>query len=286
MTDRVGYSVRIFVPQGEQEGLRLVERSNWVGVGLVFPRGLFAEANERPEIDRTGVYILWGESETGSLPIVYVGEGDTVKARLRDHNRKKDFWTHGVFFTSKDQALNKAHVQHLEARLIELATAAKRCELNNSNVPQQPTLSEADQADAEGFLRDLLLCLPVIGVDYFEPVRFEPRVHGREYTLKLRGVEATGMESAKGFLVREGSCAALDETVSISASLHELRSDLIKNGALKLEGDHYRLGQNYDFKSPSTAAGVMLGGNYNGRIVWKDAKGRTLKEVQGGGDEG
>jgi hypothetical protein len=132
VTERIGYSVRIFVPQGEPEGLRLVEKSNWVGVGLVFPRGLFAEAKKRPEVNRTGVYILWGESETGSLPKVYVGEGDTVIGRLDQHNRNKDFWTHGVVFTSKDQALNKAHVQHLEARLIALAATAKRCELSRS----------------------------------------------------------------------------------------------------------------------------------------------------------
>jgi len=40
------------------------------------------------------------------------------------------------------------------------------------------------------------------------------------------------------------------------------------------------LSQDYVFTSPSTAAAVVLGRSANGRIEWKDARGRTLKELQ------
>jgi len=39
-----GFSVRIFIPTGEPEGLRIVEKSNWTGQGMVFPRSLFVVA--------------------------------------------------------------------------------------------------------------------------------------------------------------------------------------------------------------------------------------------------
>jgi hypothetical protein len=81
--------------------------------------------------------------ERGQLPRGYVGEGDAVAARLDHHVRNKEFWTHAAGFTSKDQNLNKAHVQYLEARLVQLAGEAKRCELDNGNVPQLPALSAA-----------------------------------------------------------------------------------------------------------------------------------------------
>ena len=113
-----GFSVRIFIPGGEPDGLRIVEKSNWTGQGLVFPRAQFAEARQRPELKRTGVYILWGPGETGQLPRAYVGEGDAVLPRLDQHAKSKDFWTHAAVFASKDQNLNKAHVQYLEARLV------------------------------------------------------------------------------------------------------------------------------------------------------------------------
>ena len=78
---------------------------------------------------------MWGPSASSHLTRVYVGEGDGVLPRLDQHSKHKDFWTHAAVFISKDQNLNKAHVQYLEARLVALANDAKRCELENANAP-------------------------------------------------------------------------------------------------------------------------------------------------------
>ncbi len=274
-----GFSVRIFIPSGEPESLRIVEKSNWTGQGLVFPRSLFPEVRARPELGRTGVYVLWGLNEAGQLPRAYVGEGDALLPRLDSHMKAKDFWTHAVLFVSKDQNLNKAHVQYLESRLVELATAAKRCELDNGNVPQLPSLSEADAADAEAFLADLLLCLPVVGVSFFDKPR-APVSGKRGLVLRSKGIEARGYEGVEGFVVREGSLAAKSEAPSIQPFLSELSATLQSKGVLIDGGETLKLAQDYTFSSPSTAAGVMLGRSSNGRIEWKDSKGRTLKEIQ------
>jgi hypothetical protein len=274
-----GFSVRIFIPSGEPDGLRIVEKSNWTGQGFVFPRSLFAEARQRPELRRTGAYVLWGPSESGQLPRVYVGEGDGVLPRLDQHAKNKDFWTHAVVFTSKDQNLNKAHVQYLEWRMLAMATEAKRSELDNGNVPQPPALSEADVADAEAFLADLLLCLPVVGVNLFENSKVSGG-KGRELVLRAKGIEARGLDSAEGFVVRAGSTAVKAEVPSILQFLVTLRRTLVGKGVLADVGEAYRLAQDYTFNSPSTAAGVLLGRNANGRIEWKDANGRPLKEIQ------
>jgi hypothetical protein len=279
MNARAGFSVRIFIPTGEPEGLRIVEKSNWTGQGLVFPRAQYAEVRQRPELQRTGVYVLWGPSESGQLPRVYVGEGDIVRPRLDQHAKQKDFWTHAVVFTSKDQNLNKAHVQYLEARLVSLAAEAKRAELDNGNAPQLPALSEADAADAEGFLADLLLCLPIVGVNLFEKAK-AGALKEQALFLKAKGIEARGVDSAEGFVVRAGSQAVKEEVPSIHAYLRELRQSLHAQGVLEDAGAVYRLTQDYTFNSPSTAAGVLLARSANGRTEWKDAKGRTLREIQ------
>ena len=41
--DELGFSVKIFVPAGDPEGIRVIEKSNWSGKGIVFPRSLFTE---------------------------------------------------------------------------------------------------------------------------------------------------------------------------------------------------------------------------------------------------
>lgn len=276
---RYGFSVRIFIPSGDPEGIKIIEKSNWIGQGVAFPRALFAEVRLRPELQRTGVYILWGPGDEGHLPRAYVGEGDGTLGRLESHARSKDFWTHALVFSSKDQSLNKAHVQYLESRLIELANAAKRCELDNGNQPALPSLSEAEMADAEAFLADMLMCLPVVGLSLFE--KPEPlRTSTPDLILKGKGVEPRGVSTPQGFVVRAGSMAVREVTGSIQPFLVELRHSLLKNGVLVEAGDAYRMTQDYTFSSPSTAAGVIRGASTSGRVEWKDATGRTLKELQ------
>lgn len=274
-----GFSVRLFLPTGEPEGLRIVEKSNWTGQGIVFPRARFSEARARPELSRVGVYVIWGAIESELRPRVYVGEGDGVLPRLVDHARAKDFWTHAAVFTSKDGNLNKAHVQYMEARLVQRASAANRCQLENGNTPQPPSLAEAEIADADGFLNDLLVCLPVIGCAFFESPRIavQPSV---DLHLLGKAASARGMDTAEGFLVRADSRANATEAPSTHEFLRSIRSELLNAGILKREGDYLVLTQDYLFGSPSTAAGVMLGRSANGRTEWKDISGRPLREIQ------
>ena len=279
MSELLGFSVKIFVPDGDPEGPRVIEKSNWTGQGIVFPRSLFAEVRHREELNRTGVYVLWGPGRSGQLPRAYMGEGDVLLPRLDSHAKNKDFWTHGVVFTSKDQSLNKAHVQHLEARLVRLADEAKRCELDNANVPQMPSLSDADKADAELYLADMLLCLPVVGVSFFEKPR-GPAGKNRELFLSAKGIQARGYEGPGGFVVRSGSQAVKNEVASIHTYLSDLRKALLNQDIFEDTDTAYRLAQDYIFTSPSTAAGVLLGRASNGRTEWKDAERRSLKEIQ------
>ena len=285
---RRGFSVNVFLPAGDPEGLKVVEKSNWTGRGLVIPRAIFAESRSRPELDRTGVYLLVGPSDASSLPSIYVGEGDPVKPRLEQHARLKDFWTHGIMFTSKDTNLNKAHVQRLESRLVDLASRAKRCVLENGNMPAPPSLSEAEEAYAEGFLDDILLCLPILGYGLFETV--ETATCGTTLSdsggvalhLRAKGIEATGADTAAGFVVRAGSQAVCDDKMAPSThtNMREMRAELVRQNVLVADGDSMRIMQDYLFASPSLAAGVLLGRPANGRVEWKTADGRTLKYIQ------
>jgi hypothetical protein len=283
---RRGFSVNVFLPAGDPEGVKVVEKSNWTGRGLVIPKAIFGESKDREELARTGVYLLVGPDEQSSMRRIYVGEGDPVRPRLEQHVKNKDFWTHAVVFTSKDTNLNKAHVQRLESRLVELAGRAKRSVLDNGNVPAPPSLSEADEAMAEGFLDDLLLCLPILGYSMFESgAATVARSSDGLLYLAAKGIEARAQETAAGFVVLENSQAVGDDRVAPSLAVHitgvtTLRDELIRQGVLVRSGQGFTLTQDYVFSSPSTAAAVLLGRSSNGRLDWKTKDGRTLKEVQ------
>lgn len=279
-TKAAPYSIRMFLPEGDPDGLRLIEKSNWTGVGVVFSRSGYKDALKRDEFQRSGVYVLVGTSEESSLPTIYIGEGDPVRPRLDSHYAKKDFWNWGVFFVTSNQSLNKAHVRYLESRLIQLAKDAKQCNLDNFNESTQPTLSEADVADMESFISNMLMVYPLVGLSVFEKPELVSAAERHLLYIRAKDVEATGYESSRGFAVTKGSNCVLVEVPSIMAYLSTLRKDLVKQGILVPSNGHYAFSDNYIFTSPSTAAGVILGRTANGRTSWKDKSGKTLKAIQ------
>lgn len=274
------FSIRIFCPDGNPVGLRIISKSNWTGCGLVCPRSILPIVKSRKEFSQPGVYVLVGPPEDGELPKIYVGEGDPVGPRLEQHYANKEFWTWAVFFVSSDSSLNKAHIQHLEARLLDMARQAKRAILDNANSPQMPALSEAETADAESFLADMLSIFPLVGLTVFDKTMVAKRSSICEFKIESKGISARGHETPEGFIVLQGSAAVINEVASIHRYLSDLRKELQSQGVLISRDDHLEFAQDYLFNSPSTAAGVIQGRSANGRIDWKDNYGRTLKQFQ------
>jgi len=279
----LGTSIRIFLADGTPDGLRLVEKSNWTGLALVGPKSIYPDVRKREEFDRPGVYVLSGAAEDNPTRTkLYIGEADAVRTRLDIHLKQKDWWDDFVVFTSKDENLNKAYIRHLESRLVGIAANLKRAQLDNSNAPQPPRLSEADAADAEGFLANMRLIYPLLGIDAFEEPRTAATASSDRdlLTLSGKGAHGTGRDLPEGFVVYAGATARSDAVQSIHSYMAELREELRSEGVLEQSSEGLRLAQNYTFSSPSTAAGVLLGRSANGRIEWRDAQGRTLKQIQ------
>lgn len=269
--------MRIFLLDGTAAGPWLIQKSNWTGIGLKCSRTLFPQIRTRTELTAPGIYILIGPGEADGSDRVYIGEGDPVLARLDQHIRQKDFWTAVIVFTSKDDNLNKAHVQYLEARLLRLARQANQASLDNKNTPVPPSLSEWDTAELDEYLAHLLTCLEVVGANTFSVPLEVDAVH--EYVIRRSGLTARGYEDKQGFVVCRGSQAAKTEGFTWP-SLKALRTGLVERQVLVEQDGTYVFDQDYRFRSPSAAAGTVLGRETNGRTDWKDARGVTLKANQ------
>lgn len=79
-----GTSIRIFLPDGNPEGVRLVYKSHWTGVALACPRSRYATArSEREEFRTPGVYVLVGAEENAKYEArICVGEAEDPRVRL------------------------------------------------------------------------------------------------------------------------------------------------------------------------------------------------------------
>ena len=141
-----GKSIRLFLIEGIADGRWMCELSNWTGKAYKIPRNCVKESSDREELKNTGIYFLFGKSDETDTYRVYIGEAENIYERLLTHLKEKDFWHECVVFISKDNNLNKAHVKYLENRMYTIAKEAGRYQLENSNIPTQSSLSEADRA--------------------------------------------------------------------------------------------------------------------------------------------
>ena len=195
------FTIRIFVPDGDPEGVRIIDRMNWTGVGIAFPRSEWRKVKNRSEFCKTGVYILVGyREEDDELQTLYIGQGDGIKNRIESHFQNKDFWDWGIGFVSNSGGLNRAHITWLEYALIERANKTGRCHLDNGNAPQEPALTESEKADVQGFLREIFQILPLVGLRVFEmpkPVA-EPKETGiSSVTIANESIKDTVIVPAK-----------------------------------------------------------------------------------------
>ncbi len=273
-------TIKLFLPNGDAQGLRIVELSNWTGKVLAAPRSELESILAREELRQSGVYFLFGtDTETGK-PKAYIGEGEDVGKRLRQH-REKEFWVHVIVFVSKDENLTKSHIRYLEGRLIEEAKKVGRFVLENDQA-SGAKLPEADREDMEVFLSRIRQLLPVLGCDILSPVVKVEKSKATSSTLvfKVKGVVAEGQRTPNGFVVFKDSTATLDLRPSAPPWVIKQRQMLTEAGILMPQEDCLLFTYEMEFSSPSAAAAVVCGGHVNGLTAWRNSDGKTLKEIE------
>ena len=274
-------TIRLFLPRGDAKSLRTAEISNWTGKAIAAPRTELNELLRREELGKAGIYILSGADPLSGAPRVYIGEAEVLRDRLKQH-KSKEFWVSAIIFVSKDENLTKAHVRHLENRLLAEAVTAHRFTLEQ-NQPGGSKLPESDREDMEVFLSHIRQLLPVLGSDLLVPVAQPSAKQQSGGTLfcRMKGAEARGHRTPDGFVVLQGSTAVLQERQSAMKWPHvvALRNKLIADGTLAQKDDFYRFSRDVEFSSPSAAASVIHGGSANGLLAWRTKDGRFLKEL-------
>ncbi|CAH0304586.1 hypothetical protein SRABI118_04530 [Massilia sp. Bi118] len=303
----MGKTIKIYLPDESASGIRHAEITNWSGQALACPRSRFQELREWPEVQRPGVYFLFGvDDETGSNA-VYIGEAEVVIDRLSSHMTGKDFWTEVIAFTSKDENLTKAHVRYLESRLVAIAKHAGRYRMTNFSSPQLPSLPRSDRDAMEEFLIAARMLMGALGHKVLDTLVSQPLGHQAPVTkpdaqsqnvlvgdiesmqisdkppifyLRVADVDARAIRTDEGIVVLEGSFATNTTYKSMTSSMAALRQTLVELGTLALDGAKLRMTRDHLFKSPSQAAGVLAGYSINGREYWKLEDGTTYAQFE------
>ena len=278
---KFGKTIKIFLIDGEPNGRMSCELSNWTGKAYKIPRINIKDCVDREDLNNTGVYLLFGKNDSDK-DSVYIGEAEAILKRLNQHLTQKDFWNETIVFVSKDENLNKAHIKYLESRLFEIATQAKRYNIENSVSPTQSSISESDKAEMEEFIENIKMLVNTLGHKLFDEKREIKPQQKQEYFYinAARGAEGQGVQTSEGFVVFKDSKATFKTVNSLLENFVNLRNKLIEEKVLINKGEYYEFAEDYIFNSPSAAASIVMGRTANGFTEWKQKDGTTLKDYE------
>ena len=284
-------TLELFFIDGKPDGMLTAEVFGWTGHILVTPRTRLSEALKRKESSYTGLYILIGE--LNEEPLAYIGESESIAARIKNHDAKKDWWSRAILITSAANNLHKAHVQYLESKLVQVAISAGNTKLENEKNPSIPSLPEAARANMEAFISQLLMVLPAIRVDLFtSKAKPDKKLQNEqslkleenpifELTLKKEGIIATAVLEDGEFVVQKGSLARARYIGDRSEKSYYWKhhDKLVEQGILVDKRKHKIFTQSYAFSSTSAAGAVCNGRSTAGPIAWKlKGSGKTYKD--------
>ncbi|WP_282602378.1 DUF4357 domain-containing protein [Paracoccus sp. PARArs4] len=128
----------------------------------------------------------------------------------------------------------------------------------------------------EGFIEELELILPVIGIHLLR----RPRVRAPQPAIVAepaprfvlvhegRGIDAVATEEEGEFVLLAGSRGSLHRGPSFHDHIALLRDQAVESGRAVAEEDGLRLVEDIAFSSPSAAAVFLFGTSRNGRTDW------------------
>lgn len=183
----------------------------------------------------------------------------------------------------KDDYITKTQIQYLESELYRLVDHAERAELENSQIPSKPNLSEVDTAEMKQFLDAIRLIMSSVGIDILEPKRIESdvKVSKQEviYEFSVNHAQAKMKIEEDKYIVLQGSTAVINDRPSAQPAIKKMRKSLISSGVLQEKNNLLEFTDDYIFNSPIYAAAAVAGGTENGRRQWR-YKGKNLNEME------
>jgi len=276
-------TLQVFLPEGTPAGIQVAELTTRIVQAVSVPRTHLKQFQGRPESQYVGTYFLFGGEDDGSKPLAYIGQTEDLKQRLRQHDASKEFWTTAVILVSRTQSFTQAHIKWLEWHSIAQAKEANRYQLTNGNEGSEPFVTEAIQADLWEIFETGSLLLQSLGYPVFEPLisRKSPKDKKDFWYLSRRGAKATATFTSEGIVVHKDSACSKDFTPSAKdAPFAKRRETMVADGVLQKTPKGLVFMEDYMFQSPSGAASVVSGAHSNGWIEWKNAEGKSMKDVK------
>lgn len=274
-------TLKLFLMDGEPSGRIKCSLANWTGIAYKIPRTALDKCKEMEILKQSGVYFLFGTDKSDNA-VVYIGQagirknGKGLLLRIQEPHPSIDYWTEAIMFTTQNNSFGPTEISYLENRFCNMAVLAGRYSVKNGNDPNPGNITEETESELEEFIDYAKIVMGVLGHKVFELIApsvesgdDEPLLH-----LEYGKGKATGKRTSDGFVILKGSTINPATTKSCPERAIKDRQKY----ADKIDENNV-LTADLLFSSPSAAAGFIGGASLSGNALWKDAEGKTLKEL-------
>ena len=153
-----GKGINLFFMDSSYDSLMKITATQWKGLMYVVPRSKINKMISLKEVDRFGVYILLSDTQ------LYVGEASTLKNRIKQHDKGKDWWERAVLITTADDSFDQADINYLETSIISIAKKQGILNCENKQPGNKKKLDDMKKAELDPFLEEALSIMELLKI--------------------------------------------------------------------------------------------------------------------------
>ncbi|WP_056966689.1 DUF4357 domain-containing protein [Apilactobacillus ozensis] len=275
--------------------------SNGNVIAYYVPRDMInVVLKEHTNLSSSGVYLLLNlkNNHINYDTKVYVGQAKNIIKRTNEHNRIQENWWNLAILIIKnnDISFSSDEILYLEKYMYDLIYNSNNIELYSDHRPSGASkISLRDNNNFTNDFQDIDMLIRVLGLPIFH-MRHSYKKNGQSNNNSIIK-EVSSDESifniifycksrnsdAKATLEKDGRLKVIKGS---KVSKKEFSSSFKKQGFLDkyLDLEKNKVIKNgvfcrdYIFSSPSSAAAIVYKSSANGKTMWKDINGKTLKE--------
>jgi hypothetical protein len=265
-----------FPDSNNAAGLKVFKEIGTALTGFYFKRSYLPNVLKEENSSNYAIYFLFDDSDND--PIVYIGQSTNGSIRIKDHVKKKEFWSFCIMVVSDNNSFDKSAIDYLEYHFIHKFknTVYKLENIDNRNT--QPLVNVFQKSTYDNYCNQIEFMLEANGIDFLEKKNSKEKDF--QFFEASKGIKSKLYVKDDVFFLTKDSIISMPIESSKEWNddgrfykNHSYRfNELIIDGKAKtIENNPSKaiLLEDIPFKSPSAAAEITSGYAETGWLFWK-----------------
>lgn len=265
-----------FPDSDNASGLKIFKEIGTALTGFYFKRSYLPNVLKEENSSNYAIYFLFDDSDND--PIVYIGQSTNGSIRIKDHVKKKEFWSFCIMVVSDNNSFDKSAIDYLEYHFIHKFknTVYKLENIDNRNT--QPLVNVFQKSTYDNYCNQIEFMLEANGIDFLEKKNSKEKDF--QFFEASKGIKSKLYVKDDVFFLTKDSIISMpiesskewnDDGRFYKSHFYRFNELIIDGKAKTIESNPSKaiLLEDIPFKSPSAAAEITSGYAENGWLFWK-----------------